>query len=344
MRHILFPDTIDTRNRRLPFFLATEEWAARLLPAGEYFFSWQVDPTVICGRNQEVDKEVDLDYCRRNGIDVVRRRSGGGAVFADRQNFMFSLITAGDNVTEVFARYTSLISDALRGLGLDAEATGRNDIMIGGKKVAGNAFYHLPGRCIAHGTMLYDFDPTHLACALTPSKAKMESKGVKSAPNRVTCLKNENIPLSPSEFEQYMIAGLTDGEPYVVTAEDCLAIEAIERGYYEPSFMRISDTAKNPGTQKSSDNSHVCRSTRIDGLGEFCVDYDITPETNTISAFRISGDFFMRADVETEICERLNGITCTPDAVEGLLRNLNVSDVIPGLSHTALADLITREL
>lgn len=144
-----------------------EEWAARSLPAAEYFFSWRVEPTVICGRNQEIDKEVDLDYCRREGIDVVRRRSGGGCVFADMDNFMFSYICPGDEITVTFARYTTMIADALCKLGLDARATGRNDIVIGERKVSGNAFYHLPGRCIAHGTMLYDFNPAMMSRAIT---------------------------------------------------------------------------------------------------------------------------------------------------------------------------------
>lgn len=135
MRHIRFSEGIDVFNQRSLFFLATEEWVARSLPAGDWFFSWQVSPTVICGRNQEIDKEVDLVYCRRNGIDVVRRRAGGGSVFADRDNFMFSFITPGDNVTETFARYTAMIADALRGIGINAEATGRNDINIDEKSV-----------------------------------------------------------------------------------------------------------------------------------------------------------------------------------------------------------------
>lgn len=136
MRHIAISEDIDTTGRRLPFFLALEEWVARRLPAGNYFFSWQVNPTVICGRNQEIDKEVNLAYCRANGIDVVRRRSGGGCVFADRQNFMFSFITdSNDRVAEVFSRYTAMIADALRKLGFDAIESGRNDITIGEKKV-----------------------------------------------------------------------------------------------------------------------------------------------------------------------------------------------------------------
>ena len=339
MRHITFTDNIDVIHRRLPFFLATEEWVARFLPAGDYFFSWQVDPTVICGRNQEIDKEVNLTYCRENGIDVVRRRSGGGAVFADRENFMFSFITDGDDVTGEFARYTSMIAGALRELGLDAQSSGRNDITIGGRKVAGNAFYHLPGRCIAHGTMLYNFDPCHLANALTPSKAKLESKGVKSVPSRVTCLKNENISLLPDAFVRFVVDRITDGEAYVVTPDDLEEILRIERTYYTPSFMRIKDTDLSGMPIVNSDSSnHISRNKHIDGLGEFCVDYDIV--RGNILDFRISGDFFMSEDVDTLLCERMNGVRCNVDDVTARLEEIDLAKIILGLSPRDLVSIM----
>lgn len=341
MKHIDFPKEIDTFNRRLPFFLATEEWAARRLPAGDYFFSWQVSPTVICGRNQEVNKEVNLEYCRANGIDVVRRRSGGGAVFADRENFMFSYITDGDDVTTEFARYTSMIADALQALGINARSTGRNDITVNDRKIAGNAFYHLPGHCIAHGTMLYNFDPGHIANALTPSKAKLESKGVKSVQSRVTCLQNEGITLSPADFEKFVISRITDGNPYIVTAKDLAEIENIERGYYDPVFMRI----KEPGEETDSGDDftpythHICRQSRLEGLGEFCVDYNLTTD-NKIADFRISGDFFMSADVETLLCEALNSTVCAINPLAAKLEKIAPEKIIPGLTSSALISLI----
>lgn len=341
MKHIVFPKEIDTFSRRLPFFLATEEWVARRLPAGDYFFSWQVSPTVICGRNQEVNKEVNLEYCRANGIDVVRRRSGGGAVFADRENFMFSYITDGDDVTTEFARYTSMIADALQTLGINARSTGRNDITVNDRKIAGNAFYHLPGRCIAHGTMLYNFDLRHIANALTPSKAKLESKGVKSVQSRVTCLKNEGIALSPSDFEKFVIDHITDGNPYIVTAEDLAEIENIERGYYVPSFMRIREVGKESDSPSDADDHthHICRQSRLEGLGEFCIDYDLTPD-NKIAKFRISGDFFMSADVESLLCEALNGTVCAIDTLSAKIEKTEPEKIIPGLTAKALTSLI----
>ena len=336
MRHIAFSAETDVVNRRLPFFLALEEWTARNMPAGDYFFSWHVDPTVICGRNQEIDKEVNLEYCGAHGIDVVRRRSGGGCVFADRQNFMFSFITASDMVTEVFAGYTAMIAGALQKIGIDAVATGRNDITIGGKKVSGNAFYHLPGRSIAHGTMLYDFDPSRLANAITPSKAKLESKGVKSVPMRVTCLKNEGIALTTSEFGRYMIESLTEGEPYVLTEDDVREVEAIEQGYYDPDFLRIH------GREDRCRAAVARREGRavVPGLGEFCVEYVLDSADGTIRDFSISGDFFMSGDVEERLCRPMEGVRAEKEAVAARIDVIGPGSVIPGLTPAMLLDLV----
>ena len=334
MRHIAFPNDIDTIHRRLPFFLALEEWAARRLPAGDYFFSWQVDPTVICGRNQEIDKEVNLSYCREHGIDVVRRRSGGGCVFADRQNFMFSFITNSDHVTEVFAAYTAMIAAALQKIGINATATGRNDITIGDRKVSGNAFYHLPGRSIAHGTMLYDFDPTCLANAITPSKAKLESKGVKSVPMRVTSLSREGIALSPPDFEKYMIREITDGNPYILSEADIREVEKIEQTYYDPVFMRIG------GGKESAAEHRLSKRAAIPGLGEFCVEYTLDPADNTIHGMEISGDFFMSGDVEERICKPLEGTVCKPHSLRERISGISPEETIPGLTAEILTSMI----
>lgn len=336
MKHIRIPGSQITLRRRLPFYLSIEEWVARRLPAGDYFFSWRVNPTVICGRNQEIDKEVNLAYCREHGIDVVRRRSGGGCVYADMQNFMFSFITASDKVTEVFARYTAMIADRLKTLGFNAEASGRNDIIIGEKKVSGNAFYHLPGRSIAHGTMLYDFDPECLLNAITPSKAKLESKGVKSVPMRVTCLKNEGITISPEEFQEYMVDGITDGEPYELTDDDIKEIEEIEKGYYDPSFMRIESMKGDC----MNGNRLVSRREVIKGLGEFCVEYYLDRKTDEIRKFRISGDFFMNADVETLLCRPLEGKRCDKEGLAEVVEKINPEKIIPGLNTDILLRLI----
>ena len=337
MRHIKIPENHKNDPRRLPFYLSIEEWVAKHMPAGDYFFSWRVNPTVICGRNQEIDKEVNLDYCRQHGVAVVRRKSGGGCVYADMQNFMFSFITDSDKVTEVFARYTSMIAEQLQKLGFDAIASGRNDILIGEKKVSGNAFYHMPGRSIAHGTMLYDFDPVCLLNAITPSKAKLESKGVKSVPMRVTCLKNEGIALTPEEFEKFMIQGITDDNPYTLTEEDLHEIEEIEKGYYDPSYLRI---VSQKGSALKDSSKLVTRREVIKGLGEFCIEYSLDRSGNEIHNFNISGDFFMNADVETLLCRPFEGKRCDKESLLQVLDEINPETIIPGLTSDILLRLI----
>ncbi len=321
----------DIGHRRLPFYLATEEWIARNMPPDDYFFSWRVSPTVICGRHQNMAAEVDMDYCRQNGIDVVRRKSGGGCVYADTNNFMFSYICPSDEVTRTFGRYTNMISGMLRNLGLEAEATGRNDILINGFKVAGNAFYHLPGRSIVHGTMLYDFDPSVMSRTLTPSRAKLVSKGIKSVPSRVSCLMKEGLTISKEEFERYAIESLTEKE-YIVTPEDISQIEEIEKTYYDPSFLSGAHTS-DPDKKATR---HICG--RIEGVGEFDIEIR-TDNRNCIQSIDIGGDFFILSDPD-EIGLRLRGAPCNKEDIRAALEELDLGKIISGLNLESLLSLI----
>ena len=125
----------DDTVKPLPFYLAEEEWLARRFPHRDFFFIWQVEPTVIIGRNQLLDSEVNVRYCRENGIRLVRRKSGGGAVLADMNNIMFSYITSSSDVATTFSGYTSMVARSLRLLGLDASDNSRNDVLIDRKSV-----------------------------------------------------------------------------------------------------------------------------------------------------------------------------------------------------------------
>ncbi len=135
---------------------------------------------MIFGRNPLIENEVNLPYCREHGISTYRRKNGGGCVFADMSNIMMSYITCSDNVEHTFARYTSAIVEVLKKLGLNASDNSRNDILIDGRKVSGHAFYHLPGRSIVHGTMLFDTDMSHMQGAIHDVGGKLQSKGVKA--------------------------------------------------------------------------------------------------------------------------------------------------------------------
>lgn len=207
------------------------------LPADEYFFTWIVDRTVIIGHNQDIDSEVNREYCRQNGIDIVRRRSGGGCVYADSHNIMMSYVApVRGTVHDMFKGYTALVAEQLRRMGFDAVPSGRNDVTIGERKISGNAFYLTSDRGIMHGTMLYDTDMTHMLNAITPSRAKLESHKVTSVESRITTAKTLRPDLSFSDFHSQLTNGLETGR-ITLSEEDVAQIEAIEKRYYEPDWL-----------------------------------------------------------------------------------------------------------
>lgn len=233
MIRIVLPDS---NPRPLAFFLALEEWVASSLPDNDYFFTWIVEPTVIIGHNQDIDVEVDREYCRENGIDIVRRRSGGGCVYADRDNIMMSYVTPDTDVEKVFARYTSMMAGQLRKAGIDAVPSGRNDITVGDRKISGNAFYRLPTRSIVHGTMLYHTDMANMLSAITPTRAKLESHKVTSVESRITTVRTLRPDITREEFHTLLTAGLEEGR-LTLTPENIGEIEAIEKEYYNPDWL-----------------------------------------------------------------------------------------------------------
>lgn len=186
MKYVALPEE---KVRRLSFYLAMEEYVARHVDEDDSFFMWQVEPSVIFGRNQLIENEVNLDYCRANHIATFRRKSGGGCVYADMKNIMFSYITKEDNVSLTFSRYINMVVEVLRRLGVDARASGRNDVMIGDRKVSGSAFYHLPGRSIVHSTMLYDTDMRNMVGAITPTDESSSVRVYKACASTSPCSK-----------------------------------------------------------------------------------------------------------------------------------------------------------
>lgn len=320
--------------RRLPFYLAMEEWAARSLPAADYFFCWRVQPTVICGRNQDMQAEVNMDYCRSHGIDVVRRRSGGGCVYADMDNWMFSYICPGNEVQATFTRYTTAIAAMLQTLGIDARATGRNDIVAGGRKVSGNAFYHLPDRCIVHGTMLFDLDASTMSRVLTPSKLKLASKAVASVPARVTGLRALGLDMTHEQFERYAIDYLCDTER-VLTDADIAQIEVIEQTYYRPDFLTRGGK---DGSEKNA--ATYCRRASIEGVGE--VEATVTADASgRIAALELSGDFFLLADPGTTLYPALTGVGTRADEIAAACEAARPEHTIANLRAERLAELLT---
>ena len=209
---------------------------------------------MIFGRNQVLENEVNLEYCKAKGVSIVQRKSGGGCVYSDKGNIMISYVSERGVVSEVFDRYLSNLTECLRGLGLDAEKSGRNDILIGGRKVSGNAFHQLPDRSIVHGTLLYDTDLDALESAIRPPVEKLERHGVASVRQRVrniaelfaqnvmSAQTDSNVQVvkyhpalkSVEDLEKYIVDYFTDGEIHLST-EDVAEIEEMA----EPYIVRV---------------------------------------------------------------------------------------------------------
>ncbi len=153
------------------------------------FFTWVVSPTVIYGRHQCAEAEVNEAYCRAHGIAVVQRQSGGGCVYADRGNLMVSFISPSTRSQEVFDQFLVLLSGALRQLGYEAVTTAHNDVLVGDRKVCGTACYTTPTGTVVHACMLYNVNLTNLEAAITPSEAKLAKHAVASVRQRVRNLR-----------------------------------------------------------------------------------------------------------------------------------------------------------
>lgn len=314
-----------TKTRPLPFYLAMEEYAARIIGDDDIFFMWQVEPTVIFGRNQLIENEVNLEYCREHGIHTYRRKSGGGCVYADMSNIMFSYITCSDNVQLTFASYTHAVVKMLRGLGLNASDTSRNDVYIDGLKVSGNAFYHLPGRSIVHGTMLYDTDMDNMMHAITPSTAKLEAKGVKSVRNRITTL-SQHLDMSIEDFKAYVRRTMCDGE-ITLTAADEDAITEIMQTYLTPEFIMGS----NP-------RCTIRRTGRIEGVGELTVAVELYH--NVIKGINVAGDFFLVGDLDGTLVKALEGVEFTEQSVAEALDKIEIGTIIMNLDKQQFLHLL----
>ena len=212
----------------------------------------------------------------------------------------------------------------LKDLGLDASDTSRNDIMVEGKKVSGNAFYHLPGISIVHGTMLYDTNMENMLGAITPSATKLDSKGVKSVKSHITTL-NRYLTMSIEEFQQHAHNTLCDGE-ILLNDNDIAVIERIEAGYLTPEFI----LGNNP-------RCNMERNGRIEGVGEFKITIELN--RNIIRDINIAGDFFLLGDIDS-IISRLKGHQFIEDEVNKVLSDFDLSSVIMNLTHEQFVNLL----
>ncbi len=236
MKYISLPEkSQQERPRKLSFYLAMEEYVARYVFEDECFFMWQVEPSVIFGRNQLIENEVNLDFCKKHGIQMYRRKSGGGCVYADSDNVMLSYVSVGDSVGQAFNRFIQMVLLVFRRMGLEAVSTQHNDVLIDNRKVCGTACYHVDGRNIVHSTLLYDTNMTNMLQAITPSREKLQSKGIQSVRQRITLLK-DHVSLSLEEVKTLIRETICYGE-LVLTEKQVIEIEHMEEEYLQKEFI-----------------------------------------------------------------------------------------------------------
>ncbi len=322
MHHITLPDE---QPRHLSFYLAMEEFVARRLQQSDCFFLWQVEPSVIFGRNQLIESEVNVEFCKSRGIRMYRRKSGGGCVYADMSNIMFSYVTASESVGFTFHKFLSLLLLVLRKAGVEATVSSRNDILIDGRKVSGSAFYHIPGKCIVHGTMLYDTDMTNMVGAITPDDSKLLSKGVKSVRQHIALLK-DYTDIGIDAFKRLAIQTLCR-DTLCLTADDVAEIEVMEKEYLSDEFI-YGNNPRCTLTQKG----------RIEGVGNLEARLEL--KNGVIKDVNLLGDYFLVGELGPML-DAMKGCTLTRDALTAVLPD-NLSDIILNLKKEDFIHLLTH--
>ena len=326
---MLYVDNDNTTDPRIN--LAIEEHLLRNLQIAEPILLFYInEPSVIIGRNQNTIEEIDPGYVKERGIHVIRRISGGGAVYHDLGNLNFSFITQDREDLHNFARFTDPVIRVLGDLGLEAELRGKSDIFAAGKKISGNAQYATAGRMFSHGTLLFDTDIKEMLKALNPRQVHIESKAVQSVRNFVINIR-ELLPedMDVGDLKQALLQGIFGKREipfYSLESADWDQIQQISTSRYRSWDWNYGHSPKF-NIQKS---------------GRFpvgVVDARMDVESGTIRGIRIYGDFTGERDV-SELEEQLVGIRYDPEAIASALSNIDIRLYFGDLERTAIINLL----
>lgn len=314
---ILVLETTDARIN-----LATEEYLLKYTD-DEYFMLWRNKKSVIIGKNQNAYAEIDREFAVREGISVVRRITGGGAVFHDLGNVNFTFILRGEEHFSDYSYFTEPVIEYLKTLGVTATLSGRNDMLIQGKKFSGNAECIYKNRILHHGTIMLGADVSEMTGVLNPDPLKIQSKGIKSVKSRVTNI-NEHLknPLTPEEFINGLkmaVAGSVDNAELITL--DPLNIPMI----CELVQSKYSTFEYNFGFKQSFS---VSNRKRFDGGILEC---KLNLSDNKISEIKFFGDFFSKYGTET-VEQLLVGAEYNPKIIDEILSKINVDDYFSSIT------------
>lgn len=298
--------------------LALEEYVLQHIPHDDSYFLFYINsPSIIIGKNQNTLEEINKEYIDAKNIKVVRRLSGGGAVYHDLGNLNFSFITADDGASfHNFKKFTQPIVDALNKMGVSAELSGRNDIHVGERKISGNAQFSHKGRMFSHGTLMLDSDINEVVKALKVSSAKIASKGIKSIRSRVANI-NEFLerPLSMEDFKNTLLQAIFHEqgriEEYHLNESDWKFIHEISKEKYQRWEWNYG----------ASPDFNVVKSKRFPSG---TVEVRLNVHKGFIKQASIYGDFFGLGE-KKDIEEALINIPYRKETIKKALQPMNVA-------------------
>jgi len=313
--------------------LAIEEYALKHLDINETYLLFYInEPSIIIGKNQNTIEEINTKYVEDQKIHVVRRLSGGGAVYHDKGNLNFSFITKDDgNSFHNFKKFTEPVVEALKKLGVNAELSGRNDLMAEGRKISGNAQFSTKGRMFSHGTLLFDSEIENVVSALKVKKDKIESKGIKSIRNRVANISEFlEQKVTVEEFREMLLRYIFEGEEniteYKLTEKDWETIHQISKERYQSWDWNYGKSPK----------FNLQHSHRFP-VGQ--IDVRLEVNKGKIDACTIYGDFFGVGDVQ-EVQEKLTGVRYEKASIEQALEDIDIPHYFGNITKEEFVELI----
>ncbi len=314
-----------------PYFnLAAEEYLVQNL-SEEVFMIWRNHNTIVVGRNQNTLSEIHYEYVKENDIRVVRRMSGGGAVFHDMGNVNFTfVVNSGDDFNN-YRRFCEPVIGFLKTLGVEATLSGRNDILVDEKKISGNAQYMYKDRVMHHGTLLFAASKDNISEALKVSEDKIKSKGIKSVRSRVTNISSHmETPISVEEFVEkfadYMVKNIPDCRYYDLAQHEA-----------EIRKLRDEKYATWEWNYGYSPKYEFVRKKRFD-IGSVEVHMNIAG-TSEIKDIKLYGDFFSKLPVAA-LEQKLVGVRHEAEAISEALSGVEISEYIAGITNEEFMTLL----
>ncbi|MCE5208504.1 MAG: lipoate--protein ligase [Chloroflexi bacterium] len=299
-------------NFALEYYIMKE-----LILGDDVFLFWRTEPTLMIGRHQNTIEEINQDYAKQKNIHVVRRISGGGTIYTDPNGWQFSFIIKNKPIREIdFKIYTAMIIGTLSELGVEAYLSNRNDILIDGKKISGNAQY-IDEKCVLqHGSLLFNTDLDELVKSITVSDDKIVSKGIKSIRERVTNICSYmDKKVDTLEFKELMINGLSKKitGTYELTSKDLERVDEIADEKFRKWEWNYEESPK----------FNIKKASRFEG-GK--IEFDIYVHKGHVDHCKIYGDFFSNGDIEV-VSKSLIGCPYKTEDIRAVLENIHAENI-----------------